>query len=119
MAAWDGAWPKQIPRPTLDRVFTLDVLAKGENVILVGAQGLGTTMLANNLVHQAALAGHAARFLTAADLVLDLNGQETSRALERRFRAYARRHLLAIDDSGYLPYDAHAADLLFQVVSRR
>lgn len=30
-----------------------------------------------------------------------------------------RPSLLAIDEVGYLAYDAHAADLLFQVVSRR
>ena len=119
MADWDWAWPKQLHRPSLERVFTLDFLGKGENVILVGPQGLGKTMLAKNLVHQAVLAGHSARFLTAADLVLDLNGQETSRALERRLRGYARPHLLAIDEIGYLAYDAHAADLLFQIVSRR
>lgn len=30
-----------------------------------------------------------------------------------------RPSVLAIDEVGYLAYDAHAADLLFQVVSRR
>ena len=119
MTDWGWTWPKQLHLPTLERVFTLDFLAKGENVILVGAQGLGKTMLAKNLVHQAVLAGHAALFLTASDLVLDLNGQDTSRALERRLRAYARPPLLAVDEIGYLAYDAHAADLLFQLVSRR
>ena len=54
-----------------------------------------------------------------AHLLLDLNGQETARALERRLRHYARPALLAIDEIGYLAYDAHAADLLFQIVSRR
>ena len=34
-------------------------------------------------------------------------------------RAYARPQILAIDEIGYLAYDAHAADLLFQVISRR
>jgi len=114
---WD--WPKHLHRPTVDRVFSLDFLAKGENVILIAAQGLGKTMLSKNLVHQAVLAGHSALFITASDLLLDLNGQETSRALERRLRAYARPTLLAIDEIGYLSYDAHAADLLFQVISRR
>jgi DNA replication protein DnaC len=71
------------------------------------------------LVHQAILAGHAARFLTASELLLDLNGQETARALERRLRSYTKPSLVAIDEIGYLGYDAHAADLLFQVVSRR
>jgi DNA replication protein DnaC len=114
---WD--WPKQIHRPTVDRVFTLDFLAKGENVIFVAPHGLGKTLFAKNLVHQAILAGHSARFLTASELLLDLNGQETARALERRLRSYAKPALLAVDEIGYLGYDAHAADLLFQVVSRR
>ena len=34
-------------------------------------------------------------------------------------RSYLRPTLLAIDEVGYLAYDAGAADLLFQVVSRR
>jgi DNA replication protein DnaC len=114
---WD--WPKQIHRPTIDRVFTLDFLTKSENIVLVGNQGLGKTMLSKNLVHHAVLAGHSALFVTASDLLLDLNSQDTSRALERRLRAYARPHLLAIDEIGYLAYDTHAADLLFQIISRR
>ena len=76
-------------------------------------------MIAKNLVHEAILAGHSARFLTAADLILDLTRQETARALQHRLRSYLRPSLLAIDEVGYLAYDAHAADLLFQVVSRR
>jgi DNA replication protein DnaC len=119
MTDWEWDWPKQIHRATVDRVFTLDFIAKGENIILVGNQGLGKTMLAKNLLHQAVLAGHSALFITASDLLLDLNGQETSRALERRFRAYTRPRVLAIDEIGYLSYDAHAADLLFQIITRR
>ena len=49
------------------------------------------------IAHQAILAGHSALFTTAADLLLDLNGQETARALERRLRHYTRPALLVID----------------------
>ena len=119
IADWEWDWPKQIHRPTVERVLALDFLEKQENVILVAAHGLGKTMLAKNLVHQAILAGHSARFLTATDLILDLTSQETARALQRRLRTYLRPSVLAIDEIGYLAYDAHAADLLFQVVSRR
>ena len=119
IADWEWDWPKQIHRPTVDRVLALDFLEKKENVILVAAHGLGKTMLAKNLIHQAILAGHSARFLTASDLILDLTSQETARALQRRLRTYLRPSVLAIDEIGYLAYDAHAADLLFQVVSRR
>src|SRR2546428_11329109 len=88
MADFEWDWPKQIHRPTVERVFTLDFLVKRENVVLVAAHGLGKTMLAKNLVHQAILAGHSARFLTASDLILDLTSQETARALQRRLRTY-------------------------------
>jgi DNA replication protein DnaC len=119
MADWEWAWPKAIHRSTVDRVLSLDFLAQRENVIVVAPHGLGKTMIAKNLVHEAILAGHSARFLTAADLILDLTRQETARALQHRLRSYLRPSLLAIDEVGYLAYDAHAADLLFQVVSRR
>jgi DNA replication protein DnaC len=119
LADFEWSWPSQLHRPTVDRVFTLDFLAQRENVIIVAPHGLGKTMLAKNLVHQAILAGHSARLMTAADLILDLTSQDTARALQRRLRTYLRPSLLAIDEVGYLAYDAHAADLLFQVVSRR
>ena len=119
MADFEWAWPTQIHRPSVERVLTLEFVTKRENTILVAAQGLGKTMLAKNLVYEAVLAGHSARFITASDLILDLTAQETARGLDRRLRAYARPSLLCIDEIGYLSYDAHAADLLFQVVSRR
>jgi DNA replication protein DnaC len=119
MADFEWDWPKQIHRPSVERVLTLEFVTQRENAILVAAQGLGKTMLAQNLVYQAVLAGHSARFITASDLILDLTAQDTARALDRRLRAYARPSLLCIDEIGYLAYDAHAADLLFQVVSRR
>jgi DNA replication protein DnaC len=119
MADWEWEWPTAIHRPTVERVLTLNFLSPCENVIVVAPHGLGKTMIAKNLVREAILAGHSARFLTAADLILDLTRQETARALQHRLRAYLRPALLAIDEVGYVAYDAHAADLLFQVVSRR
>ena len=119
MADWVWDWLTTLDRPALERILALDFLERPDNVLLVGAQGLGKTMLAKNIVHAAVLAGHTARFTTASDLLLDLNGQETARALERRLRHYTRPTLLAIDEIGYLAYDARAADLLFQIVSRR
>ena len=97
LADWDWDWPTALDRPALERILSLDFLARGENVVILGAQGLGKTMLAKNIAHQAVLAGHSALFTTAADLLLDLNGQETARALERRLRHYTRSALLCVD----------------------
>ena len=52
-------------------------------------------------------------------MLLDLGAQDSARTLEARLRHYTRPGLLAIDEVGYLSYDARAADLLFEVVTRR
>ncbi len=89
------------------------------NVVLVAPQGLGKTMIAQNITHQAILNGHGVLFLSAAQLLLDLAGQESARALDRRLKYFAKVGLLVIDEIGFLAFDNRNADLLFQVVSRR
>ena len=119
IADFDWSWPKKVDRDAIEAALRLDFLEDQRNLVLIGAQGLGKTMMAKNVVHEAILKGHSALFLTAADLLLDLAGQESARALDRRLKHYARVGLLAIDELGYLSYDTRNADLLFQVVSMR
>jgi DNA replication protein DnaC len=116
---FDWNWPTKIDRVTLDRALSGTLVAECENLVLVAAQGLGKTMLACNIAHAAVLEGYSALFVEASKMILDLGAQDSARALERRLRYYARPDLLCIDEVGYLSYDARAADLLFEVVSRR
>jgi DNA replication protein DnaC len=116
---FDWNWPTKIDRVTLDRALSGELVSQRENLVLVAAQGLGKTMLARNIAHQAVLQGHSALFVEASRMLLDLGAQDSARALERRLRHYAKPSLLCVDEVGYLSYDARAADLLFEVVSRR
>jgi DNA replication protein DnaC len=119
MSEFDWAWPTRIDRPAIEAALRLDFLAENRNVVLVAAQGLGKTMIAQNIAHAAVLAGTHVLFISAAQLLLDLGSQDSSRGLARRLTDYATRGVLCLDEIGYLSYDARAADLLFQVVSRR
>lgn len=120
MADFDWNWPTQIDRDAIEAALHLDFLATARNVVLVAPQGLGKTMIAQNIGHQAVLAGHSALFTTASQLLLDLAAQDSARSLDRRLRHYGTAtSLLVIDEIGYLSYDSRNADLLFQVVSRR
>ncbi len=114
---WD--WPTKIDRAVIDRALGGDLVRERDNLVLVAAQGLGKTMLARNIAHAAVLQGYSALFTEASHMLLDLGAQDSPRALERRLRHYARPALLCVDEVGYLSYDARAADLLFEVVSRR
>jgi DNA replication protein DnaC len=116
---FDWNWPETIDRPLVESLLTLDFLDAARNVVLVATGGLGKTTIAQNLAHNAILGGRSVLFVTAAQALLDLGAQESSRALERRLRYYANVGLLILDEVGYLAFDNRNADLLFQLVSRR
>ena len=119
MADFDWSWPKKIDREQIEDLFRLDWLETATNVVLVGPTGVGTTMIAKNLAHQAVLAGASVRTLTASELLNTLAEQATSHSLQRKIGLFCRPALLYLDELGYLSYDTRHADLLFEVVSRR
>lgn len=119
MADFDYHWPKELDRSLLDELFTFGFLEAAANVVIVGPNGLGKTMIAKNLLHQAVLRGYTARFTAASDMLHDLAGQDSSTLLARRLRRYTTPLLLGIDEVGYLAYDTRYADLLFEVITRR
>jgi DNA replication protein DnaC len=118
IADFDWNWPKKIERDLIERALTLEFVREGRNLVLLGSNGLGKTMIAKNVAYQAVLAGHSVRFTTAAELIEDLRSCSPE-TLRRRLARYTRPQLLAIDEVGYLAYDSHAADLLYKVVDRR
>ena len=117
--SFDWNWPTSIDRPLIESLLSLDFLESARNVVLVAPSGLGKTMIAKNIAHRAVLAGRSVLFLSAAQMLLDLGAQESSRALERRLHYYAKIGLLVLDELGFLAFDNRNADLIFQVVSRR
>jgi DNA replication protein DnaC len=118
IADFDWNWPKKIERDLIERALGLDFIREGRNLALIGTNGLGKTMIARNIAHQAVLAGFSVLSTTAAELIEDLRSCSPE-TLRRRLARYARPHLLCIDEVGYLSYDSHAADLLYKVVDRR
>jgi DNA replication protein DnaC len=116
---FDWNWPTRCDRAAIEALMTLDFLKDATNVVLVGQNGLGKTMLLQNIAHQALVAGHTVLFTTAGGLLGDLAALDSDSALRRRLQHYARPTLLAIDEVAYLSYSNRHADLMFELVSRR
>lgn len=119
MADFDWAWPQKIDRDQIEDLFGLDWIESATNIILLGPNGIGKTLLAKNLVQQAVIRGATARFVTASDMLTTLAEQDSGASLRRKIALFTRPMVLAVDELGYLSYDNRYADLLFEVISRR
>jgi len=119
LAEFDWSWPKRCDRALVEELMSLNFLNDASNIVLVGPNGVGKSMLARNLAHQALIHGHTVLFTTAGHLLGDLAALDSDSALRRRLRHYAAPNLLAIDEVGYLSYSNRHADLLFELISRR
>jgi DNA replication protein DnaC len=119
MGDYDWSWAKKIDRTQIQESMGLGFVKEHENIILLGPNGVGKTMISKNIAYQALLSGMTVLFTTASSMLADLAQRDSSRALQQRVRVYARPQLLVIDEVGYLSYDNRHADLLFEVITRR
>ena len=119
LADFDWSWPKECDRAAIEELMSLQFLADASSVVLFGTNGVGKTMVALNIAHQAVLQGHTALFTTAGQMLSELAALDSDSALRRRMQHYAAPDLLLIDEVGYLSYSNRHADMLFELISRR
>jgi DNA replication protein DnaC len=119
LADFDWQWPKRIDRGAVEELMSLSFLADATNVVFIGPNGVGKSTLAQNVAHQALIAGHTVLFKSASEMLGELASLDSDSALRRRLRYYAAPDVLLIDEVGYLSYSNRHADLLFELINRR
>lgn len=80
---------------------------------------MGKSHLAIGLALRVLEEGYTAYFTTLDRLVADLKSAEVNGRFDQHLRVYSKPKVLVLDEIGYLPLDRTAANLLFQLVSRR
>lgn len=109
-----------VPKAQIQELAHLNFVERAENVVMLGPSGVGKTHIALALAHRAVSAGHKVRFITAADLMLQLAAARSQGRLKEYFnRAVLGPKLLVVDEIGYLPFGREEANLFFNVVAKR
>lgn len=87
---------------------------------MLGPSGVGKTHLAIALGYKAIMASTKVRFITAADLMLQLATAHNQGKLKTYLqRVVMSPKLLITDEIGYLPFGREEANLFFNVVAKR
>lgn len=117
---FDFGFASGAPRAQIQELASLTFVARAENVVLLGPSGVGKSHIATALAYKAIMAGIKTRFITAADLMLQLATAKHQGRLKEYFnRAVLGPKLLVVDEIGYLPFGRDEANLFFNVVAKR
>lgn len=117
---YDFGFATGAPKKTIKALADLAFIQRKENIVLLGPSGTGKTHIAIALGYLATQNNLKVRFLTAADLILQLEtAQRQNRYKEVLKRAVMGPSLLIIDEIGYLPLAGDQANLFFQVIAQR
>ena len=110
---------RSVRRDVIAHLGQLDFVDARDNVVFLGPPGTGKTHLSIALGVRACLAGHRVAFATASQWVDRLGAAHDAGRLQDELRKLGRVPLVVIDEVGYIPFDADAANLFFQLVSTR
>ncbi len=117
----DGFDFAAIPKLNKKRILELvrcSWLEGRENLVMVGPPGVGKTHLAVAIGRQACRRGQQVKFFTAVGLATAYAEAREERHLQRLENYILKRHLIIVDELGYVPLGQGAAENLFNYISR-
>ena len=109
----DYRHPRNLDRSVMQRLSTCRWVAEHENVVIVGATGLGKTWLACALANKACREGHSAIYARVPRLFHALQIARADGSYMKQLSQMAKTDVLVLDDLGLCPIgDVERRDLL-------
>lgn len=116
---FDFSLRSKLEAAVVRELATCRFVEEHRNVICVGKPGLGKTRVVKALAHAACMRGHSVLYTVTAEMIEDIHAAFADRTHGRARRRYIKPDVLVLEEFGYLPIDARAADTLFRIVSAR
>jgi DNA replication protein DnaC len=101
------------------QLASLDFVASGTNIVLIGDTGVGKTGIGTGLLLTALRSGQSGRFVKAQDLFEEMYASLADRTTRRVLESLARISVLCIDELGYLTIRPEQANTFFKLMDMR
>jgi len=114
---FDFSFQTTISKKQITRLLDFSFLDNRENIVFIGAPGVGKTHLAISLGVKAIEAGYRVLFTSALNLIESLDLAEMRGELKSKITSLLKFDILLIDELGYLPLNKKSSHNIFQLIN--
>lgn len=115
----DYDYPRELPKEKMRYLLQCDWVNQPQNIILIGATGLGKSYLACALGQLACRRGYSTRYFRVSKLLESLRLAQAAGSLSRTLMNLAKQHVLLLDDWGLEPLSQQQRHHLFELIEDR
>jgi len=116
---FDFHFNPKVPKTKVIDLATCNFVARRENVLIVGAAGVGKSHLGQALGHRACMAGHTVLYTGATQMLQQLRAARADQSYDRKLLKFTKPDLLIVDDVGLRPLRDFDAEDLYEVIRQR
>jgi len=117
LQAYDCAQVDGMPPAKLQQLKELNWLEQNFNMVVMGPNGVGKTLLAAGLCHHALQSGYRSYFRTMDQIMTVLKTKEISRSAMADYKKLYKAHLIVIDDIMMIAIARHDANAFFHFIN--
>jgi len=114
---YDHSFTNGLSKEQLNQLRECMWLEQNYNIVLMGPSGVGKTLIAGGLCHDALQKGYKAYFQTMEQIVDVIKMKDITRSAMTQYRKLMKAHLVVIDDIMMFTLDKQQAVGLFHLVN--